>query len=378
LEDITERHRAKQALKRSEDRFRTASEQAVDVVAVFGSDGTFRYVSPSAERVTGRARDELIGTNAFEYVHPDDHSRLWGAFEEALSTPDGTIEVEGRFRHRSGAWRHLSVRARRVSSQKGPRVLANVRDVTDEQRRREELLAAKAEAEEASRLKSSMLANMSHEVRTPLTSIIGFADLLIDLDLGETPERFAQLIRRSGTRLLDTLDAVLDLSQLEAGAMQYVEAPTRVDRLLQDLVSEMEGQARRKDITVTLACDVGPVQADSRVLRTVFTNLIGNAIKFTEPGGYVSVQGRAQGAGTAPDEILFVVEDTGIGMSAAFVSRALQAFQQESTGPDRKFEGSGLGLAITHRCLELIGGTIEIETEKGTGTRVEVRLPHGE
>jgi signal transduction histidine kinase len=140
----------------------------------------------------------------------------------------------------------------------------------------------------------------------------------------------------------------------------------------------MEGQARRKDITVTLACDVGPVQADSRVLRTVFTNLIGNAIKFTEPGGHVSVRGRAQGAGTAPDEILFVVEDTGIGMSPAFVSRALQAFQQESSGPDRRFEGSGLGLAITHRCLELIGGTIEIETEKGIGTRVEVRLPHGE
>jgi PAS domain S-box-containing protein len=372
LEDVTERYRAKQALKRSEERFRTVSEQAVDVVAIFAPDGTFQYVSPSAERVTGRARNELIGTEAFAHVHPDDYHRLWSAFEEALSQPDGTVEVEGRFRHRNGTWRHLSIRARRISSQKGPQVLANVRDVTDEQRRREELMAAKAEAEEASRLKSSMLANMSHEVRTPLTSIIGFADLLIDLDLGETPERFAQLIRRSGTRLLDTLDAVLDLSQLEAGAMQYKEAPTRVGRLLQDLVGEMEGQARVKDIELTLSCAVGEVQADQRVLRTVLTNLIGNAIKFTEPGGHVGVSAEA-----SAEEIVFVVEDTGIGMSPHFVARALQAFQQESTGADRRFEGSGLGLTITHRCLELVGGTIEIDTEKGRGTRMEVRIPRG-
>lgn len=370
LEDITERHRAKQALKRSEERFRTVSEQAVDVVAIFDPDGTFRYVSPSAERVTGRARDELVGTDAFAYVHPDDRPRLRRAFEEALQSPDGTIEVEGRFRHQSGTWRHLSVRARRISSREEPQVLANVRDVTDERRRREELLEAKAAAEEASRLKSSMLANMSHEVRTPLTSIIGFANLLIDLDLGTTPARFAHLIRRSGTRLLDTLDAVLDLSRLEAGAMQYVAAPTRVDRLVGDLVREMEGQAQDEGIEVKLNCAVGEVQADEQVLQTVLTNLIGNAIKFTEEGGRVSVRVQARG-----DEIVFVVEDTGVGMSPEFVSRAFQAFQQESTGADRKFEGSGLGLAITHRCLDLAGGTIAIETEKGVGTRVEVRIP---
>ena len=370
--DITKRKQQERALRRSEERFRAASEQAVDVVAIFDADGTFQYLSPSVESVTGFEREALVGRSGFEFVHPADRDALRAAFDTALRSPDAPVEVMGRYRHREGTWRHLSIRGRRISSQDGtPQVLANVRDVTDEKRRRTQLLAAKKKAEEVSALKSAMLANMSHEVRTPLTTVIGFADMLADLELGDTPTHVADLIQQSAHRLLDTLDGVLDLSRLEADAVDLNVTPVLLPTFLSTLTDAFQGQAQQKQVRLAVHSPPSLVlAADERALRGILNNLINNAIKFTDPGGTVEVR-------AAPDQnaVVLSVADTGIGMDPAFVAEAFQAFRQESTGNSREFEGSGLGLAICERYVDLLGGTIAIESEKGVGTTVTVRLP---
>jgi signal transduction histidine kinase len=250
-------------------------------------------------------------------------------------------------------------------------------------RQREELLAAKEEAEKASRLKSALLANMSHEVRTPLTSIIGFSEILAGMELGERPDRFVRLIHESGRRLMTTLNAVLDLSRLEAGAADLHVETVEVGAFLQEVAEAFAQEAE----TAGVALQVEPpaagatLETDPGALRSILVNLVSNAVKFTGEGGRVTLRAREEGATSefedeafAAWDVVFEVEDTGVGMDPSFIEDAFDAFRQESAGDDRAFEGSGLGLAIVDRYTDLLGGTVTIESEKGVGTVVRVGL----
>jgi PAS domain S-box-containing protein len=390
LIDITRRKESEQDFRRSERRFRALVEQAVDVVAIFDLDGDIQYLSPSVERVTGRSREELVHTSAFALAHEEDRDRLQKAFGRAAQSPGIPVEVEGRIRHADGTDREIAIRARRVTGPGGEsQVIANIRDVTSERRYRRELIAAKEEAEEASQLKSAMIANMSHEVRTPLTSILGFAEILAEADLGSPNDRFVQMIDESGTRLLRTLNAMLDLSRLESGAADVTPHPTEAVAVAWEMVASLRPQAETAgvSITVDLPDTEIHVHADLEILRTILRNLIGNAIKFTPNGGTVDVRvHRGAGAGDRPEpepstangrreSVVFEIEDTGIGMEPSFAEEALKPFRQESVGDNREYEGSGLGLAIVDRYVRLLDGSIAIDTKKGEGTCVRVILP---
>ena len=235
-----------------------------------------------------------------------------------------------------------------------------------------ELRTARDMAEEASRLKSAMLANMSHEVRTPLTSIIGFSEVIAEETKESDTQTFADRIRASSLRLRDTLDSVLHLSRLEAEAVTPSTQPVNLiteaygiaDEL--DPVAEMSGVDLNVDVPdhdVICATDPFAIQ---RILR----NLTGNAIKFTPSGGSVTVM--VEG-GTK--SVMIEVADTGIGMSEEFQERMYDAFTQESEGIRREHEGSGLGLAIVRKLVDLIGATLEVETTRGYGTRIAVFIP---
>jgi PAS domain S-box-containing protein len=237
----------------------------------------------------------------------------------------------------------------------------------------QELRRARDMAEEVSRLKSAMLANMSHEVRTPLTSIVGFAEVITEETTEPGTKTFANRIRASSLRLRDTLDSVLHLSRLEADAvtpeMQPVnlvnEARGIADEL--DPVADLAGVDLRIDMpNRDIVCSTDPF-AVQRILR----NLIGNAVKFTPDGGSVTVSVE-QGTTTAMIE----VADTGIGMTKEFQERMYDAFTQESEGMRRKHEGSGLGLAIVHKLVTLIGASMEVESTRGYGTRFAVFIPN--
>ncbi|PEN08811.1 histidine kinase [Longimonas halophila] len=247
----------------------------------------------------------------------------------------------------------------------------NMASILDRIEREADLRAARDEAEEMNRLKSAFLANMSHEIRTPLTSIIGFSEILRD-EADDSTERFANLIHTSSQRLMETLKSVLDLSKLEAGAMDLSPKPVQVDAEVQSTVDLFQPRASAQDVTLTTHGVDAKCRAvlDKSALDRVLSNMISNAIKFTPSGGSVDVY-----LHPTPDAIEIAVADTGVGIDEAFLPDLFEAFTQESTGNTRAFEGSGLGLAITKRLVDLMGGTISVESTKGEGTTFTVRLP---
>lgn len=251
------------------------------------------------------------------------------------------------------------------------------RDVTERKERERRLREAKDEAQEANRMKSIFLANMSHEIRTPLTSIIGFAEAIGDEVEGEREgsiPRFAGLIEESGRRLLETLDAVLNLSKLEAGEMGLSPEPISVAEEAEEMAELFGPRAEEEgiDLHIDVSSETPWVRADPGGLRIVLRNLISNALKYTEEGGQVWVRTRPGEEGAAIE-----VEDTGIGMDSEEASQLFGAFRQGSEGVAREYEGSGLGLAVTKRVVDEMDGAIEVETEKGKGTCFTVRLPPG-
>lgn len=243
--------------------------------------------------------------------------------------------------------------------------------------REERLVQAREEAEEAAQLKSAMLANMSHEVRTPLMSMIGSADLLRE-DLEEAglegePADMAEQIFRSGQRLRETLDSVLELSRLESGAYTLDDDSAYLGVIVREVAQELHLRAHEKGVRLEVG---GPgasveVRLDETAVRRIVRNLVENAIKFTPEEGEVRVRAEPEDEET----VLLEVEDTGVGIAEEAREDIFDAFKQESEGLDREYEGSGLGLSIVDRLTTMLGGTIEVESEKGTGTRFAVRLP---
>ncbi|WP_263788927.1 PAS domain S-box protein [Salinibacter grassmerensis] len=258
-------------------------------------------------------------------------------------------------------------------------------DRLDLRRAKEEAEAARADAEqardeaqEAARLKSAFLANMSHEIRTPLTSIIGFAEVLgaevggLDAPVSGSLEQKAHLIEQGGKRLLDTLEGVLNLSKLEAGQMELDSRPVDLADRARRTAAELRPRALDKGVCLQVESGDQPIQAraDDGGVQIVVQNLISNAIKYTKTGGDVWVRTYQE------DEMAVLeVEDTGIGMEPETAEELFAPFRQASEGISREYEGSGVGLAVTRRATEEMDGDVEVNTEKGEGSRFVVRLP---
>lgn len=246
------------------------------------------------------------------------------------------------------------------------------RDETQARAQHDALLAAEA----GSRAKSTFLATISHELRTPLNAILGFSGLLADQahgPLGAPQYRdYADDIRRSGTYLMDLIEDMLDAVRIEAGALKLTPEPTDLQTEVESVFAALRSESERKRLVCTaeVAPDVPLLEMDLRALRRILLNLVGNAVKFTESGGAITVGGTLDGT-----HVVLAVGDTGIGIAPEKIGLLGQPFVQVDDSLARRHTGSGLGLAICKGMAEAMGGAIEIVSRKGQGTTVTVRLP---
>ncbi|HTP32416.1 MAG TPA: two-component regulator propeller domain-containing protein [Candidatus Acidoferrales bacterium] len=274
------------------------------------------------------------------------------------------------------AWAAHSTRVRRLQME-AARLESQVLQRTSElSERTRELEAARDAAESASRAKSTFLANMSHELRTPLNAILGFSHLLREGQVSQEQRRDLDIINRSGEHLLNLINDVLDVAKIEAGRKELKPAPCQLDGLVRDVLDMTSGPASAKDLNLRVIRSDGIpryVLADAPKLRQVLINLLGNAIKYTERGS-VTLRVDAGPAGNTGRLLLrFHVEDTGRGISAEDQARIFEPFVQ--VGSRGVQQGAGLGLAITRQFVQLMGGTIRVESAVGNGSRFHVEVP---
>ena len=376
-----ERARAEDALRESEVRHRALAEMSSDYAFVLSqwpqALPVVTWIGGAVEHISGYSAEALGDVRAIcKIVHEASLPAVRGALADLAEGREATFEAQ-LVTHR-GETRWVSHRARlgERTPSGGRLIYHSGQDITHRKRSEAALIEAReqaeegrAAAEEMGRLKSAFLANMSHEIRTPLTGILGFADLLAEELEGEHRD-YVEFIERSGRRLLDTLNSVLDLSRLQADHVQPEMRPIDLTDEAREVVRLLTPLAADRGLTLRLHAPEAPVYAllDRTCINRVVTNLVGNALKFTEQGGVDVV---VEASGERPR---LIVRDTGIGIAPDFLPYLFDEFRQASQGEARSHEGSGLGLAITQRLVGLMGADIDVESEVGAGSAFTVHF----
>ena len=376
FQDVTAQHAAAAELIESERHYRLLADNVSDVIAVYGADGIFRYVSPSITNLLGYSPNELLGQTPFSFIHDDDRGRVAEEFNVAAKAgTSATIEYRARTKGGDVKWLEAKPKFHRDGAGDLIEILDSVRDVTDRHFREAALHQARRDAEKASKAKATFLANMSHEIRTPMNGVIGFTELLADTGLDEEQRRHVELIADSGRSMMRLLNDILDVSKIDAGQMRIAAESFDLRATLADCVTLLRPAAEQKRIALRLKVDdrIAPrVVGDGLRLRQIVLNLLSNAVKFTSEG---SVAVNAAPAGD--DCIEISVEDTGIGIPRERQSGIFEPFHQAEDSTARRFGGTGLGLTISDQLARLMGGTISVESQESKGARFAVRLPFG-
>jgi PAS domain S-box-containing protein len=360
--------------------YRGMFENAVWGIFQTTPDGHYLLANPALARIYGYATPAAMLAAITDigrqlYVDP----RRRDEFVRQMTASGAVTGFESRVYRRDSAVIWISETCREVRDSDGTLLYyeGSVEDITARKQAERELREAKEEAETASRAKSAFLANMSHELRTPLNAIIGFAEIF-DMELfGPIGDRkyqeYARDIRASGRHLLDVINNILDLTKIEAGHLVLDEHAVDVANLIATCERIVASEAAKRRLTLAIVPVEAPlvVTVDPTRLKQVLFNLLWNAIKFTQPGGRVTVGAHLARDGAA----ILTVRDTGIGMRKEDIPTALLPFQQIDSAWDKRHEGTGLGLTLTKSIVELHGGTLTLESAPGDGTTATVTLP---
>lgn len=346
------------------------------MVTITDRGGRLLYVNPRFCEATGYTREALIGRNHREFntgTHTDAfYAGLWQTIT-AGGVWQGEITLRGA--RDEILWTWLTVVPVTGPTGAVERFIGIRTDITEQFHNRQQLDRARREAEEANRLKSEFLANVSHELRTPLNALIGMADLLGDTELTGEQRGHLQVIRTASNNLRDLIENLLDLTRIEAGQLPVEIAPFELPGLLERQLEMLRPRVREKGLTLesTIDPDVPRVvQGDPGRLRQIITNLVGNALKFTQRG---RVEVTVAPAPAAEGRLRFTVRDTGIGIPEDKQGAIFESFTQADSGITRRYGGTGLGLTICRELVERMGGELKLESEEGLGSTFWFDLP---
>jgi PAS domain S-box-containing protein len=373
--DVTETRQAQEDFKR----LFTMSMDMICIADIHSA--TFLRVNPAFTETLGYSEEELLKRPYTTLIHPQDLGPTITTIDENLVMGRKVVDFENRFRCKSGEYRWLNWVAHPLPGEKV--YFAIARDVTDRKVHESELIQAKEMAEGASRAKSEFLANMSHEIRTPLSGILGMLEIMQTTRLDPEQREFINNAILSSRRLAKLLSDILDLSRVEAKRITILSEPFDLVETVHQVCELFQLSAREKGLA--LRCHVDPViprglLGDAARLQQVLINLVGNAFKFTYAGS-VEIEAFCLPSATAEEyRILFSVSDTGIGIPDDIQDTLFEPFTQGNEGYRREHQGAGLGLSICERLVNLMGGSIAVESEVGAGTSVlfciTLRLDH--
>jgi PAS domain S-box-containing protein len=353
-------------LQEAAERARSLFEQQGDLIVMRDAAGCITFANDAYCQMAEQPRVALIGTRfSFEVIEQGDSA------VESKGTRIHDQKIATRLGAKWIAWREGLVR----SDAGQPAELQCVgRDVTDRTETERALSDARDQANAANRAKSRFLAMASHEIRTPLNGIIGMSALLLDTPLTAEQSTYARAVKTSGDALLSLIEELLDFSKIEAGKIDLELRPFALVPLIEDITELLAPRAQAKNLEIAAYVDERlptEVIGDAARLRQVLLNLAGNAIKFTAQGGVALIVE----PGIWPNEISFLVRDTGIGIAPEARERIFREFEQADERVARNYGGTGLGLSISERIVKRMGGRIGLESQTGAGSTFEVALP---
>lgn len=367
-------------MKSKLESFKTIVEKIPVGIIIFDKEGNPVYHNEAFEKMWGIQKEQLDNYNLFE----DKILKSTNLLDKIKQVFEGkpNLFLEGYYDTLLEKGRGYTIWVESnifpILDDKGnvEFVVVSHKDISEVKLAQEEIRIAKDEAAEANRLKNAFLANLSHEIRTPLNAIIGFGDLMLEIVKGKIDENEFDLLSNFQIgikRLYRTLTQILELSQIDTGNYQIQIEPINLKDEVQKVINDFRSEVENKRLEIVLNLDENHLKilADKPALNRILTNLIENAIKFTEKG-YIKIESFPN----KNETILFCsIKDTGIGISEEYLNHIFEPFSQEEDGFNRPFEGNGLGLALTKRYLDLINSSITVDSVKGVGSTFTFTLP---
>jgi PAS domain S-box-containing protein len=365
LLDISDRRQSEVQLRK----LSRAVEQSPTSIIITNIWGDIEYVNPYFSELTGYSFEEAIGKNPrilkSDYTSPEEYKNLW---ESITNCKNWRGEFHNKKKNGELYWEEATISPIVDANGKITHFLAIKVDITERKKIEEELIKAKEKAEESDKLKSNFLAQMSHEIRSPINIILSYNSFLkeeLKGKLNTFMESSFASIDSAGKRLLRTIDLILNMAALQSGNIDLNLIDVDIAEILKSLINEFEVTAKNKNLTLNLKLKTEntKVLTDDYLVMEIFQNLIGNAIKYTSEGGVKIIAYENEERKFCIDVI-----DTGVGISEEYLPKLFKPFSQEETGYSRSYEGNGLGLAIVKNYVDLIGAELKVKSEKQSGS----------